>query len=422
MASKPLPKLSLLSNADSDRQTHERSSYDVILEDDNHHTTTLNLELSTFWPPLFFFFTAGLLSRAVDFTMISKIDDFDQIYSGYMYRYLVLSPNYLTIPLTFLFVKFMARFSLQKRMLTCAIMATIGLTLVFKLVPFVPGKLVSYCVLFLIYGAAFTMQTSLQGYALGMLCFCEGYLTIVFFLGQSSYNMVLMSMKLIMNHYEVPFDLEAWVIIAWISLSCLGFIISSYYLSKTLLVEEVEAKSQASSQGGQLNYKDAFFCVKWLLLQVVSIVAVNTTVFPGIIFGLGPVTVMSQRTYVNMTNFLLAIIYIVGRPVSRFEFNKVLVKVNIFNGFFIALFLLVCYLYSANLQYEGLCYSNMIIAAYMIFRASSGLTFLSILAGRISTDKNKQAIGQLMSNTIVGSRGLGNIISIFITYILNMYR
>ena len=154
---KRLPKLSLLSNAESDQLTNERSSYDIILEDDNHHTTTLNVDLSTYWPPIFFFFTAGLLSRAVDFTMISKIDDFDHIYSGYMYRYLVLSPNYLTIPLTFIFVKFMGVFSLQKRMLTCAIVATIGLALVLKLVPFIPGKLLSYCILFLIYGAAFTM-------------------------------------------------------------------------------------------------------------------------------------------------------------------------------------------------------------------------------------------------------------------------
>ena len=80
-----------------------------------------------------------------------------------------------------------------------------------------------------------------------MLCFCEGYLTIVFFLGQSSYNMVLMSMKLIMNYYGVPFEMEAWVIIAWVSISCSGFLISSYFLSRTMLVDEVEAKSQASN-------------------------------------------------------------------------------------------------------------------------------------------------------------------------------
>jgi len=35
----------------------------------------------------------------------------------------------------------------------------------------------------------------------------------------------------------------------------------------------------------------------------------------------------------------------------------------------------------------------MVISAFMMFRGASGVTYLSILSGRVSTDKDKQAIG-----------------------------
>ena len=411
---KYLPQLSLLSHAESDLLSQQRCTYDLLLRDEARHTTTLNIELNTFWPPIFFFYTVGLLSSSADQIMVSKIDDFDQIYSGYMFRYLVLAPNYLTLPLTFLFVKFMGSLSLQRRMIICGLAITLGIFVIFKVTLFIPDKFFSFCMLFLMYCISFSMQTALLGYSLGMLSFCEKYLTIVFYVGQSSHNVILMSMKLLMNYYKVPLESEAWVIIAWLSTCLLGFLICSYFLGKTNLIEEVEIKSQNNKTDSHLDYKSAFVQVKWILFQVGAVLIPNTIIFPGIVFGLGPVTVMTQRTFVNTSNFIFSIIYILSRPIGMFEFNRMLVKVNIVIGFVLAAFLVYAQIYGLNLQYEGLCYSFMVISAFMMFRGASGVTYLSILSGRVSTDKDKQAIGQLMSASMIGSRGLGNIISIIL--------
>ena len=107
-----------------------------------------------------FFLFAGFVSRAVDTLMIAKIDQYDEHFKGYYYRYLAVSPNYLTIPFTFLFVKSISRFSTVKKMGACAIGVSICMLFTLKIVflfPIEKYKFLAYMLLFVFYLCGFIL-------------------------------------------------------------------------------------------------------------------------------------------------------------------------------------------------------------------------------------------------------------------------
>ena len=145
-----------------DSSEYEHSLAEYLNESGvSHRTTNLDIKIESRWKPIIFFLLAGFLSRSVDTLMIAKSDQFEVHYKDYYYRYLVASPTYIAIPLTFIFVKIASPFSLIKRMLFCSFGVGICMLVTLKLIFFVEGKMISYIILFVFYYLAFIFQTAL---------------------------------------------------------------------------------------------------------------------------------------------------------------------------------------------------------------------------------------------------------------------
>jgi len=139
-----------------------------------------------------------------------------------------------------------------------------------------------------------------------------------------------------------------------------------------------------------------------------------TLVSPGIIVALAPLTLMTKKYYVNLMNFLHCILDISGGIVGFQKFNELSVKVYVVMGTIICGSVFVIYFGELDLMYEGLCYTVLVFTAFLMFMDLVGCSYLIIKAGTKKTDDTVEAIGLIIGNSLVISRGVGNIFSILI--------
>ena len=110
-----------------------------------------------------------------------------------------------------------------------------------------------------------------------------------------------------------------------------------------------------------MDYRSAFNCIKWDMLSLLFMISSTVTLYPGTIFTLTPPTVMSRKTFVNYTNLLVSMAYIVGRLTSGFEFNHLAYSVNQAIGAIIMCGLLAIYFLGLETQFEGVFFSVIVL-------------------------------------------------------------
>ena len=179
-----------------------------------------------------------------------------------------------------------------------------------------------------------------------MLCFCQRYLSVAFFLGQSFYGIGMMTIKMGMAIKETEYSTEANALLVWLWGSIFVFLAAVVNLKTTPFIEEIEiSMGESKREGKSIDFNAAFQTSKIYLFQIMMLVTSTSIIYPGIVLGLTPLTIMSSRTFMNSINFWMAIFIILGRLSSSFDFNKLLSKVHIVNGWFIVTVFLLYYYY-----------------------------------------------------------------------------
>ena len=80
---------------------------------------------------------------------------------------------------------------------------------------------------------------SMQGYALGIACFCDRKLTVTYFLGQSLYNMILNYAKTGMTYFDLSLKQEMFVIWLYFMFWISCFFVSLLLFSRTRNYKEI---------------------------------------------------------------------------------------------------------------------------------------------------------------------------------------
>ena len=96
------------------------------------------------------------------------------------------------------------------------------------------------------------------------------------------------------------------------------------------------------------------------------------------------------------------------------KFNELAVKVYVVMGTLICGCVFIIYFAELDLMYEGLCYTVLVFTAFLMFMDLVGCSYLIIKAGTKKTDDTIEAIGLIIGNSLVISRGVGNVFSILI--------
>ena len=133
--------------------------------------------------PFFFFLISGAISLSMLTTLVSKIDDFDTLYRGYKYRYLVMTPTYLSYPLTYLVLVLLSGFSLKFKILISATFGHIMLITALVSTLIIKHTLLSFVVVMSCYFMSFSIFTCFSGYILTLLTKYTKFGVAVFFLG-----------------------------------------------------------------------------------------------------------------------------------------------------------------------------------------------------------------------------------------------
>ena len=179
----------------------------MIGEDPSQTTKTLKKakERSLSVLSFFFFLISGLLSLTMHIIMISKIDDLDPKYEGYMYRYVVMTPTYASYPLTYLIIQILSGFPIRFKVLLSASFGTLLLAFALVCALTIENTLVSFILVMGSYFCSYSVFTCFTGYMLTVLGKYQKFAVVLFFVGASGFNIALNSFKVAMHSIGVTF-------------------------------------------------------------------------------------------------------------------------------------------------------------------------------------------------------------------------
>ena len=363
-----------------------------------------------------FFFLGGIISCPHVPLMVSKIDDFDIFFENYRYKFLISTPNYLAYPLTYVVLIGLNRsLPIKSKIIVSIALAVLFLSLTLIPTMFIPNTFISFVFMMSCYFLAFSLFTCAQGYILAILSGYENSLTVIYFIGQSSFGIVLNPIKLYFLSIKITFAQEIFFIIGLLVFLYVLFLISFALMEKNGNLKDLENKKFAKAK--EYNYSQTFKEIKYELLSLFSIMVVTAIVYPGITFSVHPITLIEKKTFLISMSFAISVSFVFGRLASSYLFNHLLINVNQVIGYFVMIYFLVVYFFQLNLEYEGLCFTSMWLVCFLIYRESHGVTFLMMQSGKRANEINKEAAGQLMSNAFNFSRGVGSIISIVCSFL-----
>ena len=136
-------------------------------------TLTNTKKLRSLTPLSFiFFFVSGLLCISMHVVMISKIDDFDAKYDGYMYSYVVMAPAYASYPLTCLILYLLGDLPIRFKVLISASVGTLSLCFALVCALTIENILISFILVMGSYFFSYSLLTCAIGY---ILTICSKY-------------------------------------------------------------------------------------------------------------------------------------------------------------------------------------------------------------------------------------------------------
>jgi len=407
-------------------------------EEDKRITTRPSATNSSKLILMWYFVSAGLVSLIGYFVMIAQSEQFEKFFPNQNYTFFIVLPQYLSIPISLTLSKVLQHIPLHTK-ISSLIPTTFFLYLLIPLLPFFVLPMLSsmlaseqlaitvtFWLLILTYTMAYSCGQLLQSDFLASCQLFPPKYTVVFFTCLSLSNVILMIVKLALVEIEAQQALDfisMWTIMA------IAYVSAGTAWRQVMKVKEVKRLDKKEDSRKDIKGKGAKEIKLWEtgkvigpeLVQVFLTMLVTFVVFPGVIFGLPPVSIFSKKQYVSITNFLIAIIDVVGRPIGGYKFNRFLTKVFLVLGIVADIFLVTSYLLDWNAKYEGLCYTFMILALFLIFRTATSTTYLLVTAGGKANEENQEAIGIMMMNTLIFGIAVGNMISIPLPFIKNLY-
>ena len=107
-----------------------------------------------------FFFLAGMASCPHSPVMVAKIDDFDAMFDIYRYKFVIMTPNYLSYPVTYIVLLFLNRgFNLKAKIIVSIKLGTVMLSLALLAALFIDNTLLSFSTMMASYFVSFSLFT-----------------------------------------------------------------------------------------------------------------------------------------------------------------------------------------------------------------------------------------------------------------------
>lgn len=218
------------------------------------------------------------------------------------------------------------------------------------------------------------------------------------------------SIKLIIGRLEFPIFIDFSIIWGLYTLCNVSTLVLLSVISKGPEFRSLnEMKDPKNTKKKEINYSAAFKRVKNELILIFLTYSTTFYVFPGIFFKLAPPTLFTKKFYFNMITFFGAVFALLGKPTASMRYNEVSTKVLLILGVLVNLFVYYCYFEDLYITSEGLSYLFLILVGFMLYRIAAEGTFYIIKSRSLSTPDTREAIGTLMSSTLIGGIAFGNI-------------
>ena len=285
---------------------------------------------------------------------------------------------------------------------------------------FLPNTAPFYWLMMFVYFIGYTLAVILQGNLVGSCSIYGPQYIALFFMMQPVANLIIMIIKLILQFTKLSsFYLDFSIIWGLFILTSIGLSISFVSITQTKNFKKFQAAEEDLAEGETktIDFMLAFKSINWEMSQIFLGMFITFLVFPGIIFNLQPSTLFTAEQYINTANFCSASADFCGRLFASYPFNKLLTQVYSVMGVIVSSFLIYVYFSEVYLMYEGLAYSFYVFTFFLIYRGSTGIGYYMIQAGVKSTEKTQEAIGILMTNSLIGGIAFGNVISTGMSFI-----
>ena len=370
------------------------------------------------------FVFAGLLSIFLKYLMIGESGIMTSIYKGFDYNFYFLVPSYLCIPPAYLITKLLAK--ARVHMTKKAYMAVIGMTISFIGVPLIALLLPSteeYFILLLVcFWVTFVFNAMYQAFFLSIASVYHPFWTEIFCIFQPTANLLVVVLKNISFWLKLSYAQDFTMLWSVYVLSNLFLLYFFFKLSKTEqylasfdLGEKKEDGEDGDDEGTQketkVDYRAAWVVIKWEAIGLFFTMFLSFVIYPGVFFSSWPITLFSIRKYILIMNTSSSICDVLGRILSRSLFAKLFIKNSFGLIVVIDIFVIYVYLAEVNIYHEGIVYTMFVLICFCVLRASMGVSCYFKAANEKAGDKNREAVGSMMTNLLLGGIAIGNMVS-----------
>jgi len=367
-----------------------------------------------------FCLASGIFSLAGYFTMVAEADNFNIVYEGMNYSFFVITPQYFAMPISFIISRLITKVPLKNKIYFFMVTSLIGYMMIPVASYFLPKTYFGMIGTLFVYFLGFCSSMLLEGNLIAAVTlFGSGYL-VMFFTAQAFFNLILMACKMISLQQQLTI-LQDFIFI-WGLFFLLWLFQFFTYVAATTKPEFRKLDAEQNIKDSALRPKKEKFAdtvktIKWDMLQLFFTMILTFSIFPGVLFSIGPVSIMSNKAFINISNLIVAVFEVLGRPFSNFKFNRLVSKVFFFLQIIINIFLVAVYFGYWNGEYEGLCYTFFVLAGFMIFRTAVEISYFMIEAAKKANDENRESIGIIMTYALYSGITVGNVLSIPLPFI-----
>lgn len=357
-----------------------------------------------------YFISSGLISLSFYYIMLAESDHFHDLYPFGNYGFAVIVPQYFAMPLSILLSKIIQSVELKTKINVLIILCNTLFLCIPILVIILPKVPIAYGLIMLIYTLTYVLSITLQGSLIAVCSLYPEQYSVIFQICQPIFNIVATTIKLIIGRFDCTIYIDFFIIWGLYTLCNIYTLILLYIIANGPEFRSVDKSNDPNNaKKKEIDYTAAFKIVKSELILIFLTYSTTFYVFPGIFFKLNPPTLFTRKFYFNMITFLGAVFALLGKPTASMRYNEVSTKVLLILGILVNLFLYYCYFEDLYITHEGLSYLFLILVGFMLYRISAEGTFYIIKSRSLSTPATREAIGTLMSSTLIGGIAFGNI-------------